>query len=92
MNEKFKQAYHELSLSDKRNELNNEMELAYEMLLALKKHIGLEPNLDEKLINYDIIKDETMSESDLLDLLYYDFFIIEKNIIDIATKLSKKNN
>ena len=92
MNEKFKQAYHELSLSDKRNELNNEMELAYEMLLALKKHIGLEPNLDEKLINYDIIKDETMSESELLDLLYYDFFIIEKNIIDIATKLSKKNN
>ena len=92
MNEKFKQAYHELSLSDKRNELNNEMELAYEMLLELKKHIGLEPNLDEKLINYDIIKDETMSESDLLDLLYYDFFIIEKNIIDIATKLSKKNN
>lgn len=90
MNESFKQAYHELSLSDKRNELSNEMELAYGMLSALKEHLKIEQNQNEKLRNYDIINDENMSESDMLDLLYYDFYIIEKNIIDIATKLSKK--
>ena len=93
MNESFKDAYHQLSISDKRNELNNEMELAYRLLLAIKRQIGSNQNENENesITNYDISKDANLSESEMLDLLYYDFYIIQKNIIDIADTLMKNN-
>lgn len=92
MREEFKKAFSDLDLSDKRNELNNEMEVAFRVLQTIKENIGYNDTEEETIRNYDIVKDANLSESELLDLLYCDFYLIQKNIIDIADFLINKGN
>ena len=41
--------------------------------------------------NYHSINDENLTESEMLDFLYFDFHTIEKNVLDIADFLITKN-
>lgn len=90
MREEFKNAFKELSIDDKRNELNNEMEVAYSLLCAIKQFLGVNVSENEFIRNYDIVQDSNLNESDVLDLLYCDFYVIQKNIIDIADYIMNK--
>lgn len=90
MNDEFKQAFSELSVDNKRNELNNEMEVAFRMLKVIKKTLGCDIR-DEHIANYDIVNDANLDEGQMLDWLYADFYIIQKNIIDIADAIIQKN-
>ena len=92
MREEFKKAFSDLDLSDKRNELNNEMEVAFRVLQTIKENIGYNDTDEETIRNYDVVKDANLNESELLDLLYCDFYLIQKNIIDIADFLINKSN
>lgn len=90
MNEEFKRAFSELSIDNKRNELNNEMEVAFRMLKVIKKTLGCDIR-DEHIANYDIVNNADLDEGQMLDWFYTDFYIIQKNIIDIADAIIQKN-
>lgn len=90
MSEEFRKAYSELDLEDKRNELNNEMKVALKMLDIIKQTIGVEIDSEDAIRNYDTVSDNTLSESEMLDILYFDFHVIQKNILDIANSIISK--
>lgn len=90
MSEEFKKAYSELDIEDKRNELNNEMKVALKMLDIIKQTIGVEIDSEDAIRNYDTVSDNTLSESEMLDILYFDFHVIQKNILDVAESIISK--
>ena len=92
MNPEFKNAFHELSLDDKRNQLNNEMESTFRMLQILKQTIGIPIDSEDQIRNYHMANDAILTESEMLDHIYFDFYTIEKNILDIAQIIIDNQN
>ena len=92
MNPEFKNAFHELSLDDKRNQLNNEMESTFRMLQILKQTLGIPIDGEDQIRNYHMANDASLTESEMLDHIYFDFYTIEKNILDIAQTIIDKQN
>lgn len=92
MNPEFKNAFHELSLDDKRNQLNNEMESAFRMLQILKQTLGVPIDSEDQIRNYHMANDANLTESEMIDHIYFDFYTIEKNILDIAQTIIDKQN
>ena len=87
----FVEAYDALSIDEKRNQLNNEMESSYELLQLIKKSIGCNVDRDEAILNYHMANDAHLTEDDMMTRLYFDFYIIQRNILDIADKLMREN-
>ena len=75
--EKFKK----IGLNDKRNEFNQEMIKILEIINQITKVKGYENDMT-KIINYDIIKDQTMSEDEYLYYQYQNLINIRKSIIN----------
>lgn len=90
MNEKYKNAYNDLELAEKRNEFNNEMKITYNILNTIKDKIGYPKNYNE-IKNYNVFRDANLTESDMLTFLYSDFYVLQKNILDIASYILKQN-
>lgn len=84
MREEFKESFRQLSLNDKRNQLNNEMEASFRMLQLLKQTMGIPIDTDDTIRNYHMADDADLTESEMLDNIYFDFYTIEKNILDVA--------
>ena len=83
MNEDFKLAYKRLDKSDKRNELNNEMRFTFGIIKAIRAGLNMEDGVED-IKNYDINKDESLTEEELLEFYYEDIYTIQKEIMDIA--------
>ena len=90
MRQEFIEAFKALSLDDKRNQLNNEMESAYKMLQVIKQTINCPVERDEQIRNYHMAEDADLTEEEMLDRLYFDFYVIQRNIIDIADTLIRE--
>ena len=90
MRQEFVEAFEALSLDDKRNQLNNEMESAYKMLQVIKQTINCAVERDEQIRNYHMAEDADLTEEEMLDRLYFDFYVIQRNIIDIADTLIRE--
>ena len=88
----LKETFSKLSVNDKRNELNNEMELAFRMLKDIKSVINAPDDETDKIRNYRMVHDANMTEREMLDQLYMDFHVIQKNTLDIADKVLFSNN
>jgi hypothetical protein len=84
MRPEFKESFRQLSLNDKRNQLNNEMEASFRMLQLLKQTMGIPIDTDDTIRNYHMADDADLTESEMLDNIYFDFYTIEKNILDVA--------
>ncbi|MBR6821231.1 MAG: hypothetical protein IKM55_03315 [Bacilli bacterium] len=91
MREDFVNAFRQLSLDDKRNQLNNEMATTFRVLNILKQNIGMPLN-DDQIRNYHIADDAGLSESEMLDYIYFDFYRIQRSLLDVADILLKNNN
>lgn len=91
MREDFVNAFRQLSLDDKRNQLNNEMATTFRVLNILKQNIGMPLN-DDQIRNYHIADDAGLSESQMLDYIYFDFYRIQRSLLDVADVLLKSNN
>lgn len=91
MREDFVNAFRQLSLDDKRNQLNNEMATTFRVLNILKQNIGMPLN-DDQIRNYHIADDASLSESQMLDYIYFDFYRIQRSLLDVADILLKNNN
>lgn len=91
MREDFVNAFRQLSLDDKRNQLNNEMATTFRLLNILKQNIGMPLN-DDQIRNYHIAEDASLNESEMLDYIYFDFYRIQRSLLDVADVLLKNNN
>lgn len=91
MREDFVNAFRQLSLDDKRNQLNNEMATIFRVLNILKQNMGMPLNGDN-IRNYHIAEDATLNESQMLDYIYFDFYKIQRSLLDVADLLLKNNN
>ena len=87
----FVEAFDALDVDEKRNQLNNEMESSYELLQLIKRSIDCNVERDEAIQNYHMADDADLTESEMLTRLYFDFYIIQRNILDVADKLMREN-
>lgn len=84
MKEQLFEAFSKLSVSDKRNEINSEMEKVFEILKRLMQTTNI-PIATNNISNYDQSKDSDISESDYLNNIYKDFMSIRELIINYIT-------
>lgn len=73
--------FNKIGLNDKRNEFNQEMLKIFELVNQITKAEGFE-NDKENMINYDVIKDKTISEDEYLFYQYQNLINIRKAIIN----------
>ena len=55
----------------------------------VEKSIGCNVDRDEAILNYHMANDAHLTEEDMMTRLYFDFYIIQRNILDIADKLMR---
>ena len=89
MNEEFKNAYKDLTLNEKRNQLSNELMLISELIKNVEDIFGIQSILNVK--NYDSRNDSNLSENEMLDFIYEDVYNIQKELITVFTAISSRN-
>ena len=60
------------------------------MLQVIKQTINCPTERDEQIRNYHMAEDADLTEEEMLDRLYFDFYVIQRNIIDIADTLIRE--
>ena len=88
MDDKFKIAFNELSLENKRNEISNELMFIGELIKRIEVSLGINPS-NININNYDSNTHNKLSESEMLAVLYEDIYNIQKEIITIAGLINK---
>ena len=79
MTEEFKNAFSNLSIDEKRNQISNELILISELIKMKEETLRLPSVLSVK--NYP--SNSNMTESEVLDFLYEDIYNIEKELITV---------
>lgn len=88
MNEEFKNAYKDLTLNEKRNQLSNELMLVGELIKNMEDTFGIQSILNVK--NYDSQNDSNLSENEMLDFIYEDVYNIQRELITLFATISSK--
>ncbi len=81
MSEEFKNAFSNLSIDEKRNQISNELIVISEIIKLKEKTLNIPSYLSVK--NYE--SDSDMSESETLDFLYEDIYNIQKELITLLS-------
>lgn len=83
MTDEFKNAFKNLSINEKRNQISNEMLVISELIKNYENSVGISSILDVK--NYDLVKDANLSENEMLDFIYENIYNIQREIITILS-------
>lgn len=83
MTDEFKNAFKNLSINEKRNQISNEMLVISELIKNYENNVGISSILDVK--NYDLVKDANLSENEMLDFIYENIYNIQREIITILS-------
>ena len=86
MTEEFKKAFSNLSVDEKRNQINNELIIISELIKLKEKSLNLPSVLSVK----EYISNRNISESEMLDFLYYDIYKKQKELITIFSVNEQK--
>lgn len=86
MTEEFKKAFSNLSVDEKRNQINNELTIISELIKLKEKSLNLPSVLSVK----EYISNRNISESEMLDFLYEDIYNIQKELITIFSVNEQK--
>ncbi len=79
MKEELKQAFSNLPISEKRNQISNELMIIAELIKNQEDILKIPSVL--KVKNYDT--NSSLSESEMLDFLYEDIYNIQKELITL---------
>lgn len=90
MNEAFKSAFEKLSIDDKRNQISDELILISELIKNIEYKLGVSSILNVK--NYDINKQSSLSESEMLSFIYEDVYNIQRELITVLSAINIKIN
>jgi len=81
MIDEFKEAFSNLSISEKRNQISNELIIIADLIKLKEETLKLPSALSVK--NYDTNKN--LTESEMMDFLYEDIYNIQKELITILS-------
>ena len=81
MKEELKKAFSNLPLSEKRNQISNELMIIGALIKAQEENLRIPSVLNVK--NYDV--NSSLSESEMLDFLYEDIYNIQKELITLLS-------
>ena len=86
MTDKFKKAFSNLSVDEKRNQISNELIIIAELIKLKEQDLRLPSVLSVK----DYVSNSNISESEMLDFLYEDIYNIQKELITIFSVNEQK--
>ena len=79
MSEEMKNAYRQLDINDKRNQLSDELLIIFELIKRYENAKGINPITQVK--NYDIVNDKNLNEDEILTFFYEDVYNIQQELI-----------
>ncbi len=81
MSEEMKNAYRQLDINDKRNQLSDELLIIFELIKRYENDKGINPITQVK--NYDIVNDKNLNEDEILTFFYEDIYNIQQELITL---------
>ncbi len=86
MSDEFKEAYENLSLQEKRNQISNELLFISEFIKNIEDEYNISSSLNLEKYDLDISKDE----NEVLKCLYEGVYKIEKELITLFSTIFKQ--
>lgn len=87
MNIDMKNAYMQLDINDKRNQLSNELLIIFELIKRFENLKGVNPITQVK--NYDSINDRNLNEDEMLTFFYEDIYNIQQELITLLSLVDR---
>jgi len=81
MSEEMKNAYRQLDINDKRNQLSDELLIIFELIKRYENDKGINPITQVK--NYGIVNDKNLNEDEILTFFYEDIYNIQQELITL---------
>lgn len=87
MSEEMKNAYMQLDINDKRNQLSDELLIIFELIKRYENAKGINPVTQVK--NYDIVNDKNLNEDEILTFFYEDVYNIQQELITLLNVVER---
>lgn len=87
MSEEMKNAYMQLDINNKRNQLSNELLIIFELIKRYENAKGVNPITQVK--NYDTVNDKNLNEDEILTFFYEDVYNIQQEIITLLNVVER---
>ncbi len=87
MSEEMKNAYIQLDINDKRNQLSDELLIIFELIKGYENAKGINPITQVK--NYDIANDKNLNEDEILTFFYEDVYNIQQELITLLNVVER---
>jgi hypothetical protein len=81
MSKEMKNAYMQLDINDKRNQLSDELLIIFELIKRYENAKGINPVTQVK--NYDTVNDKNLNEDEILTFFYEDVYNIQQELITL---------
>lgn len=81
MSEEMKNAYMQLDINNKRNQLSDELLIIFELIKRYENAKGINPVTQVK--NYDTVNDKNLTEDEILTFFYEDVYNIQQELITL---------
>ena len=81
MSEEMKNAYMQLDINNKRNQLSDELLIIFELIKRYENAKGINPVTQVK--NYDTKNDKNLNEDEILTFFYEDVYNIQQELITL---------
>ncbi len=87
MSEEMKNAYRQLDINNKRNQLSDELLIIFELIKRYENAKGINPITQIK--NYDIVNDKNLNEDEILTFFYEDVYNIQQELITLLNVVER---
>ena len=87
MSEEMKNAYMQLDINDKRNQLSDELLIIFELIKGYGNAKGINPVTQVK--NYDIVNDKNLNEDEILTFFYENIYNIQQELITLLSTIQR---
>ncbi len=87
MSEEMKNAYMQLDINNKRNQLSDELLIIFELIKRYENAKGINPVTQVK--NYDTLNGMNLNEDEILTFFYEDVYNIQQELITLLNVIEK---
>lgn len=87
MSEEMKNAYMQLDINNKRNQLSDELLIIFELIKRYENAKGINPVTQVK--NYDTVNDKNLNEDEMLTFFYEDVYNIQQELITLLNVVER---
>lgn len=87
MSDEMKNAYMQLDINDKRNQLSDELLIIFELIKRYENAKGINPVTQVK--NYDTVNDKNLNEDEILTFFYEDVYNIQQELITLLNVVER---